>query len=220
MFAKVKDRLDTAAKGPMRPAGGPDRAMPSIIGPDMVVNGNLETPGEIHVEGRIEGDVNCSKLNVGPTGKIHGKVKAGSVRVHGVVDGAIEADEVFLLSGSLVSGDIVQTSLEIAPGASFEGAVRRRTSAVPRLEGPAAETAATESAPVITPAEDVTAEVARRKPPARAAKPVAAESVVDVEVTETVAESAPEEPANDSGEPADTAKPAEPAREKVAAAAG
>lgn len=137
MFAKVKDRLDAAAKGPVRPTGTGDRAMPSIIGPDMVVSGNLDTPGEIHIEGRIEGDVTCSKLNVGPTGKIHGKVKAGSVRVHGLVDGAIDADEVFLLSGSVVSGDIVQTSLEIAPGASFEGAVRRRgTAAVPQLQAP------------------------------------------------------------------------------------
>lgn len=126
MFAKVKERLDTAAK-PQRPAAGSaGRPMPSIVGPDMVVTGNLSTPGEIHVEGQVDGDVHCARLIIGAGGCIRGTVKAESVKVHGRVDGAIDADEVFLLSGSQVTGDISQGMLEIAPGALFEGAVKRR----------------------------------------------------------------------------------------------
>lgn len=232
MFAKVKDRLDSATKAPTRPAGGTDRAMPSIIGPDMVVNGNLDTPGEIHIEGRIEGDVTCSKLNVGPSGRINGKVRAGSVRVHGFVDGAIDAEEVFLLSGSLVSGDIVQSSLEIAPGASFEGAVRRRNKQVPQLEAPAPVPVEAEEVPAAEAAPEATAGGAPRKA-AKAAKAAA-------EATDAPAEEAApaDTPANDSavtaedgGDEADAEAKAEAAkadkepakepaevREKVAAA--
>lgn len=193
MFAKVKDRLDSATKAPTRPAGGTDRAMPSIIGPDMVVNGNLDTPGEIHIEGRIEGDVTCSKLNVGPSGRINGKVRAGSVRVHGLVDGAIDAEEVFLLSGSVVSGDIVQSSLEIAPGASFEGAVRRRNKQVPQLEAPAPVPVEAEEVPAAEAATEATAGGAPRKA-AKAAK--AAAEAADATADEAAATA--ETPANDS----------------------
>jgi cytoskeletal protein CcmA (bactofilin family) len=126
MFAKVKERIDAnRPTGRMAPASE-GRSMPSIIGPDMTINGNLQTPGEVHVEGRIDGDIGCSKLTVGPTGWVRGCVTAVSARIHGHVTGAIHAEEVFLLSGSEVVGDIVQDALEIAPGASFEGRVHRR----------------------------------------------------------------------------------------------
>lgn len=136
MFAKVKDRLETvsaaASSAIPRPAAGPgDKPMPSIIGPDMAVTGNLETPGEVHVEGRIDGDVRCAKLHIGPGGLVRGRVQAIAVRVHGKVEGAIDADEVYLLGGSAVAGDIWQASLEIAPGSQFEGAVRRRKAGEP-----------------------------------------------------------------------------------------
>ncbi|QJE74200.1 polymer-forming cytoskeletal protein [Aerophototrophica crusticola] len=138
MFARVKDRLETissaaaAATAIPRPAAGPgDKPMPSIIGPDMAVTGNLDTPGEVHVEGRIDGDVRCAKLNIGPGGLVRGRIQAVAVRVHGKVEGAIDADEVYLLGGSAVAGDIYQASLEIAPGSQFEGAVRRRKAGEP-----------------------------------------------------------------------------------------
>ena len=149
MFAKVKDRLDAGVRAAVGPAGtgAPDRPMPSIIGVDMRVAGNLETPGEVHVEGRIDGDVTCSKLIVGATGHIAGHVSAGSVRVHGRVEGSVSAEEVFLLSGSFVSGDIIQGTLEIAPGAQFEGAVRRLGTATPKPEAKAEPKAETKPEP-------------------------------------------------------------------------
>lgn len=147
MFAKGKETVEPVARPPQRRSGPPPTApgMPSIIGPDMVVTGNLATPGEVHVEGRIDGDVSCARLVVGATGAVHGAVSAESVRVHGRVEGSIRAEEVFLLSGSHTIGDIVQASLEISPGALFEGTVRRRGSE--EVAPPAALPAPTPPAP-------------------------------------------------------------------------
>jgi len=180
MFAKVKERLDTGAKATARPGtgsgsgGGGGRPMPSIVGADMRVIGNLETPGEIHVEGTVDGDVACARLIIGATGTVHGKVTAESVRVHGKVDGAIDADEVFLLSGSEVLGDIFQGTLEIAPGALFEGAVRRRGSArpVPALQPPAVPEVEAERVGEFEPVEEPKADPA----PAAQAAPTAADT--------------------------------------------
>jgi cytoskeletal protein CcmA (bactofilin family) len=142
MFAKVKERIEAGTR-PGNAAssnsgggngGAEKKAVPSIISRDMVVNGNLDTPGEVHVEGTIRGDVSCAKLIIGASGSVEGHIFAHAVRIHGNVQGEINADEVFLLNGSSVSGDVVQNMLEIAPGAAFEGAVRRRgTAASPRM---------------------------------------------------------------------------------------
>lgn len=149
MFAKVKERIEASARGGngtssgtgANPGGAEKKAMPSIISRDMVVNGNLDTPGEVHVEGTIRGDVSCAKLIIGASGSVEGHIFANAVRIHGSVRGEINADEVFLLNGSSVSGDVVQNMLEIAPGAAFEGAVRRRgATPTPRmLAAPAAD---------------------------------------------------------------------------------
>lgn len=154
MFAKVKERIDGAGKAAgmaSHGAGnGGDRPMPSIISRDMVVHGDMETPGEVHVEGTIRGDVRCAKLIIGANGAVNGSIQAGTVRIHGKVKGEIAADEVYLLNGSSVEGDIVQTLLEIAPGALFEGAVRRRAPAsadtAPVMLAPPVETAVEDDA--------------------------------------------------------------------------
>ncbi|SNS64305.1 MULTISPECIES: polymer-forming cytoskeletal protein [unclassified Azospirillum] len=143
MFAKVKERIEAGTRPGNSPSGngsngGPGaaerKAIPSIISRDMVITGDLDTPGELHVEGSIRGDVRCARLIIGATGSVQGHIFATTVRIHGRVQGEINAEEVFLLNGSTISGDVVQTMLEIAPGASFEGAVRRRgADAAPRM---------------------------------------------------------------------------------------
>jgi cytoskeletal protein CcmA (bactofilin family) len=176
MFAKARQRQDEIMN---RSAAAEGRPMPSIIGPDMKVTGNLATPGEVHVDGEIEGDVACTKLTVGATGTIRGAISATSVRVHGRVAGSITADEVFLLSGASVNGDIVQISLEIAPGAEFEGAVRRSRKpagaalAVTAVDVPVVSVAAAAAA---EPAETTTLELTQEAPAPAASEPVEAEA--------------------------------------------
>ncbi|MBP7338982.1 polymer-forming cytoskeletal protein [Niveispirillum sp.] len=183
MFAKVKERIDSTAKPASRPTGGngggaSDRPMPSIVSRDMRVTGDLDTPGEVHVEGTVDGDIRCAKLIIGATGTVNGHILAATVRVHGQVRGEINAEEVFILNGSTVQGDVVQTLLEIATGASFEGAIRRRqaVAATAMLAAPVPDPAPQEpvaeaeplllaTEPVETPAEEMSAPADATEPP-------------------------------------------------------
>lgn len=199
MFAKVKERIDGTAKATARPSGtgnggGSDRPMPSIVSRDMRVTGNLNTPGEVHVEGTVDGDISCAKLTIGATGAVNGHILAGTVRVHGRVQGEINAEEVFILNGSSVQGDVVQTLLEIAPGASFEGAIRRRPApaATAMLAPPTADAeseAAAEAEPLLLATEPIEPE---------------AEAPVAEALSSTSAEEPPQ-PAN-SGDDVETKK--------------
>ena len=116
------------------------KAVPSIISADLTIEGNLNSTGEIQVDGVVHGDIRCKALIVGVKGSVTGEVAAQTVRMHGAVKGMIRAKSVFLASTARMSGDVEHESLAIEPGAYMEGHCKRitETSLAPVLEAPRA----------------------------------------------------------------------------------
>jgi cytoskeletal protein CcmA (bactofilin family) len=116
---------------------GPGKLVPSIIGEDLTVVGNISSKGEIQVDGQIQGDVHCGSLLLGDKSQITGGVVAEDVVVRGHVIGSIRGLRVTLQSQSHVEGDIYHQSLAIEQGAYFEGKSRRSDNplAVPKQGG-------------------------------------------------------------------------------------
>ena len=104
---------------------GTDKMSPSVIGADLTVTGNLQSKGEVTVEGEIQGDIHCASLLVGETAQITGGIVAEDVVVRGKVLGSIRGNRVTLQSNSHVEGDVFHKSLAIEQGAFFEGKSRR-----------------------------------------------------------------------------------------------
>ena len=137
-------------------AAGAAGAEFSFIGPEVVVTGNVETEGRLHVDGRIVGDVRCGVLSQGESGAVIGNIVAGEARLAGLVDGAVEAGALSLEATARVTGDVLYESVGIARGAEVEGRFKRRRSAADgstaaRAEAPAARTAAARVAELFTP---------------------------------------------------------------------
>lgn len=101
----------------------------SFIGPEVVVTGNVETAGRLHVDGRVVGDLRCSVLSQGESGAVIGNIVAGEARLAGLVDGAVEAGALSLEATARVTGDVLYESVGIARGAEVEGRFKRRRSA-------------------------------------------------------------------------------------------
>lgn len=99
---------------------------PSIIGADLVINGNLITKGDIQLDGTLIGDVSSESLTIGESAKVEGTVSAKEVRISGAVVGELLAENVVLTKSAQVTGDVIHESLEIEMGASVEGNLRRR----------------------------------------------------------------------------------------------
>jgi cytoskeletal protein CcmA (bactofilin family) len=93
----------------------------SFIGSDVVITGNMEAGGDIHVDGRIEGDIRCASLIQGGGGRIAGGITADQARIAGLVDGSIATRELILSRTARVTGDIAYESLSIEAGAQVEG---------------------------------------------------------------------------------------------------
>ena len=101
----------------------------SFIGPEMSITGDISTGGDLHVDGKIDGDVRCSGLTLGESGEIRGNIVAGSARLAGLVDGAVEAGTLSLDQSARVTGDILYEMLSVSSGADVEGRFKRRKGA-------------------------------------------------------------------------------------------
>lgn len=97
---------------------------PSIISADMVINGALNSTGDIQIDGRVEGDVRSAGLVIGDKAEIRGEIFAEDVTVRGKVVGRIRARKVLLASTSHVEGDILHEAFAVESGAFFEGNCR------------------------------------------------------------------------------------------------
>ena len=97
----------------------------SIIPADLKITGDLVSPGDIHVEGVIHGNITCRTLTLAGQPVIKGSVKAETVHVCGTFDGKIEAKKVSLTKAAKMVGEIYYETLEMEAGASFEGKLSR-----------------------------------------------------------------------------------------------
>jgi len=131
-------------QSPMTTTSAPrasDRNAPSVIGRDLVINGNLASKGQVQIDGEIQGDITGTHIIIGESANITGGISADEVVVRGRVQGSIRGKRVMLQANSHVEGDIYHKALAIEQGAFFEGKSRR-------TEDPLASAQISESPPM------------------------------------------------------------------------
>ena len=122
--SKSSPFTERSAKAPS-PSPNASKMVPSIIGEDLKITGNVSSKGEVQVDGELEGDIHCGSLLLGDNSVIQGSVVAEDVVVRGKVLGSVRGLRVTLQAQSHVEGDIYHQSLAIEQGAYFEGKSRR-----------------------------------------------------------------------------------------------
>lgn len=133
MFLKARQQVRSreatgtalVVAAPFRPRPSLRNTAPSIIAADLHIVGNVTTEGELHIDGRIDGDVQGRAVTIGDSGHVVGHIETDEILVQGIVSGSIKAHRVRLASGCKVIADIAHGTLTIEDGASFEGQCRR-----------------------------------------------------------------------------------------------
>jgi cytoskeletal protein CcmA (bactofilin family) len=97
----------------------------NLISEDTTVEGNLISKGEIEVLGEVNGDIECTSVTIGESGKLNGKLTANDVMIDGRLNGSIHSHNVTLRSGCHVEGDVHYVSLMIEDGGTLQGTVKR-----------------------------------------------------------------------------------------------
>ena len=95
----------------------------NIIAKGSTVNGNIETFGNIRIEGKIIGDVKSkSKVAFGASAQVQGNILAQNVEIAGHIKGIVEVAELLILKETaIIEGDIITNKLLIETGAIFNG---------------------------------------------------------------------------------------------------
>lgn len=95
----------------------------NIIGKGTMVEGSIETFGNIRIEGKVNGSVKSkSKIALGQSSFIEGNIIAQNAEISGEVKGVVEvSDQLILRPSAIINGDIVTNKLIIESGAIFNG---------------------------------------------------------------------------------------------------
>ncbi|GLW39669.1 hypothetical protein Pcaca04_36050 [Pectobacterium carotovorum subsp. carotovorum] len=94
----------------------------TFISQGACMTGSLAVDGNITVEGRVEGDVQCDNtIKVEHTGQVNGEMKSQQIVINGRVEGRIAASVVAILAQGKVFGDIFADELSIEKGGVFTG---------------------------------------------------------------------------------------------------
>jgi len=103
-----------------------------IIEADMVVQGQLTIVGTVLVEGRFEGTLVCSRLEIGIDGYVLGHAISGEIDIAGQVVGSVTGRTVHLRDTALVEGEVRHEQLRMDEAATLVGESKRQT----RMEMP------------------------------------------------------------------------------------
>lgn len=98
----------------------------SVIGADITITGNIEATVDLHIEGRVKGDVRCATLILGESSTVVGSIYADRVRVSGSVDGSVDTKDLAIEATARVVGDIVYSRLRVANGGVIDGTMKSK----------------------------------------------------------------------------------------------
>lgn len=148
MFSKKpaeQARPAAAPKAVTRPMASGSSTF-SVIGSDVAIKGDVSASADLHVDGRIEGDIKCASLVQGETSEVQGAVIAESARLAGRVVGSITARELVILKSARIEGDVHYDALTIEQGAEVDGrfspnSQRQAKPAAPDVQGDTSEAA-------------------------------------------------------------------------------
>ena len=95
----------------------------NIIGKGTVISGDVETSGDIRIDGKLDGNLNCKgRVILGAGAVLEGNLFAAHAELAGEVSGKVEVKEMLTLKGSAaIHGDINTGKLIIEAGAKFNG---------------------------------------------------------------------------------------------------
>lgn len=112
-------------------------AAETVVGPSVKIQGDLNSEGNIRIEGAVAGKVQTTQsVHVGEHAKIAADVVAGNAIIAGEVHGNVKVVESLILQPSArIVGDISCGILRVEEGAQFSGKCSMKGAVVDKQTG-------------------------------------------------------------------------------------
>ncbi len=88
------------------------------------ITGNVTATADLHIDGRIDGDVNCGSIVQGTDSRINGSVKADAARLAGSIEGSVSVRQLTIERAARITGDVEYETIAIENGASIDGRLK------------------------------------------------------------------------------------------------
>jgi cytoskeletal protein CcmA (bactofilin family) len=126
-----KSKSDGYSESPTATGGA------SIIAAGTTLKGDISSNGDIRIDGTLQGNIHCTaKVVIGAGGVIEGDISGQQADIMGRVSGTIKVKELLQLKGgSLVTGNIYSSKLQIEPTANFNGQCHMNAAPEPNPSG-------------------------------------------------------------------------------------
>ncbi len=133
----------------------------NTISRETSIEGNVETSGNLRIEGKILGNIRAqSKVVLGTSANVEGKVFAQNADIEGTVKGTLQVEGLLTLKSSAkIKGDIQTGKLVMESGAKFDGKCKMGSfknpgdlSTVGKKQTPVKE--ATTKTPIVPPSKE------------------------------------------------------------------
>ena len=98
------------------------QAILNLLSEGVIVEGDIQTPRDIRIDGTLVGTVHTDGLVLGPSSRVTGKVNSPNIDVFGNVEGDIVSTGIVVLRAkSNVKGTISTATMVVEAGAVFNG---------------------------------------------------------------------------------------------------
>ena len=105
MFGKAEASTSRSSNGSL-----------SFLGAELTITGNVTGDGDLHVDGRVDGDVSCGAVTLGKAGQINGNIVATQAKIAGSVHGTVAAQTLVIEASARVVGDLSYDSVSVETG--------------------------------------------------------------------------------------------------------
>ncbi len=117
MFSKSQRNSDGTMQERPRSSNG----AVSIVGSDTSIEGAISTQGDVHVEGKVIGDIKAYAVQISDNAEVEGAVECESLDIRGQVKGDVRCKMVVLHAQSHVEGTIRYGEISVESGAFING---------------------------------------------------------------------------------------------------
>ena len=90
---------------------------------DTKIIGDIESDGDIRMDGVLEGNLNCKgRVVIGPEARVKGTINSRNAEILGYVEGEITVTDLLSLKATAqITGDLTMGKFSVEPGARFTG---------------------------------------------------------------------------------------------------
>jgi cytoskeletal protein CcmA (bactofilin family) len=107
-------------------------AIDTLVGRNTTITGDVHFSGGLHIDGRIEGNVQCdadvrSHLSLSQHGRVDGEIRVVDIEVDGTVTGNVyAAGRIEIGAHARIDGNVYYNILQMASGAAVNGQLLHR----------------------------------------------------------------------------------------------